>query len=181
MYQLGPRRRWPPRKRTVLIILGGIVVLALVAVLIYQIPNVQDYVDWRLDDLRARIKYAISPPEEAVFAPDPTLIAMVEETIAAFTPTATSTATVSPTPGATSTPEHTSTPVPTATPIPERVHLSGIRHESLLTDRSCVSSCPYAECMAKTTYGCIGVKVWIYRGEVKDDRRGQTYTAGGAK
>ena len=39
----------------------------------------------------------------------------------------------------------------------------------------------YAERMAKTTYGTIGVKVWIYRGEVKDDRRGQTYTAGGAK
>jgi small subunit ribosomal protein S3 len=39
----------------------------------------------------------------------------------------------------------------------------------------------YAESMAKTTYGAIGVKVWIYRGEVQDDRRGQTYTAGGAK
>lgn len=129
MYQLGPRRRWPPRKRTILLILGGVVVLGLIGVIIYQIPKVQEYVDWRWDDLRARIKYAISPPEEAVFAPDPTLVAMVEETIAAFTPTATTTATTSPTPGPTSTAEHTATPIPTPTTIPDQILLSGIRHE----------------------------------------------------
>jgi small subunit ribosomal protein S3 len=38
----------------------------------------------------------------------------------------------------------------------------------------------YASTMAKTTYGAIGVKVWIFRGEVVDDRRGQTYTTGGS-
>jgi hypothetical protein len=129
MYQLGPRRHWPPRKKTILIIFGGTLALALIGILIYQIPRVQEYVDWRLDDLRARIKYAISPPEEVVFAPDPTLVAMVEETMAAFTPTATSTATTSPTHGPTSTPEHTSTPVPSPTSIPDQILLSGIQHE----------------------------------------------------
>jgi len=37
----------------------------------------------------------------------------------------------------------------------------------------------YAETQARTTFGTIGVKVWIFHGEVVEDRRGQTYTAGG--
>jgi small subunit ribosomal protein S3 len=31
---------------------------------------------------------------------------------------------------------------------------------------------------AKTTYGTIGVKVWIFKGEVVDDARGRTYSTG---
>lgn len=31
---------------------------------------------------------------------------------------------------------------------------------------------------AKTTYGTIGVKVWIFRGEVVEDARGRTYSTG---
>jgi small subunit ribosomal protein S3 len=34
----------------------------------------------------------------------------------------------------------------------------------------------YATCTAKTTYGTIGIKVWIYKGEVLEDRRGSTYS-----
>ena len=45
---------------------------------VYNLPFVQDRVGWRVSELRARIKYAISPPEEAVFAPGPTLQAMVQ-------------------------------------------------------------------------------------------------------
>lgn len=38
----------------------------------------------------------------------------------------------------------------------------------------------YAQIEAFTTYGCIGVKCWIFKGEVVDDRRGgRTYSAGG--
>jgi hypothetical protein len=129
MYQLGPRRRWPPSRRTILIVLGGLGAIILIGALIYQIPDVQEYVDWRVDELRARIKYAISPPGEAVFTPDPTLVAMVQETIAAFTPTPSATSTTSPTTGPTTTPEFTATPVPTPTPIPDQILLSGIRHE----------------------------------------------------
>ena len=54
-------------------------------------------------------------------------------------------------------------------------------HEGRVPLHTMRADIDYAECMAKTTYGAIGVKVWIYRGEVQDDRRGQTYTAGGAK
>ena len=36
----------------------------------------------------------------------------------------------------------------------------------------------YAQSTAKTTYGTIGVKVWIFKGEVVEDRRGRTYSTG---
>ncbi len=39
----------------------------------------------------------------------------------------------------------------------------------------------YASLPAITTYGIVGVKCWIYRGEVVEDRSGRTYSAGGAK
>jgi small subunit ribosomal protein S3 len=39
----------------------------------------------------------------------------------------------------------------------------------------------YAETQSRTTFGTIGVKVWIFNGEVVEDRRGQTYTAGGRR
>ena len=37
----------------------------------------------------------------------------------------------------------------------------------------------YASLEAHTTYGTIGVKCWIFKGEVVDDRRGRTYSTGG--
>ena len=37
----------------------------------------------------------------------------------------------------------------------------------------------YANLEAHTTYGVIGVKCWIFKGEVVDDRRGRTYSTGG--
>jgi small subunit ribosomal protein S3 len=36
----------------------------------------------------------------------------------------------------------------------------------------------YAVSTAKTTYGTIGVKVWIFLREVVEDRRGKTYSTG---
>jgi len=54
-------------------------------------------------------------------------------------------------------------------------------HEGRVPLHTMRADIDYAERMAKTTYGTIGVKVWIYRGEATDARRGQTYTAGGAK
>ena len=34
----------------------------------------------------------------------------------------------------------------------------------------------YAQATARTTYGTIGVKVWVFNGEVVEDRRGRTYS-----
>ena len=36
----------------------------------------------------------------------------------------------------------------------------------------------YATSTAKTTYGTIGIKVWIFKGEVVDDLSGRTYSTG---
>ena len=36
----------------------------------------------------------------------------------------------------------------------------------------------YAQSTAKTTFGTIGVKVWIFKGEVVEDSRGRTYSTG---
>lgn len=129
MYQLGARRRKPSRRKILLIFTVGIGILAILGVILYQIPDVKEYVDWRVDEVQARIKYALDPPEEAVFAPDPTLAAMVQETLSALTPTAPSLATSTPTAGPTPTVEFTSTPAPTPTAIPDQVLLTGIRHE----------------------------------------------------
>ncbi len=36
----------------------------------------------------------------------------------------------------------------------------------------------YAQSTARTTFGTIGVKVWIFKGEKVEDRRGTTYSSG---
>lgn len=37
----------------------------------------------------------------------------------------------------------------------------------------------YSSVPAHTTYGTVGIKCWIFKGEVVDDRRGRTYSTGG--
>ncbi|HET7273570.1 MAG TPA: 30S ribosomal protein S3 [Longimicrobiaceae bacterium] len=34
----------------------------------------------------------------------------------------------------------------------------------------------YAQATARTTFGTIGVKVWVFKGEIVEDRRGRTYS-----
>jgi len=36
----------------------------------------------------------------------------------------------------------------------------------------------YATSTAKTTYGTIGIKVWIFKGEVVEEMTGRTYSTG---
>ncbi len=36
----------------------------------------------------------------------------------------------------------------------------------------------YAQVEARTTYGIIGIKTWIFKGEIVEDRFGRTYSAG---
>ena len=54
-------------------------------------------------------------------------------------------------------------------------------HEGRVPLHTLRADIDYAETTAKTTFGTIGVKVWIFNGEVVEDRRGQTYTAGGRR
>jgi hypothetical protein len=111
-------------RRIGLVVAIPIVILALGAIL-FQLPFVQEHLGWRISQLQASIKYALSPPGEAVFTPNPTVAAMVQRTMEAYTPTAT--------PAATSGPTSTPAPSPTATieptPLPESIVLSGTRHE----------------------------------------------------
>jgi tetratricopeptide (TPR) repeat protein len=129
MYHLGRNRRKPPLSTIILVISAAVGVILIVALLLYQIPTVRENVDWRISNLRSSIKYAISPPEEAVFTPNPTIVAIVQATMEAFTPTPSPSPTPSATAGPTSTPDYTSTPTPTLTPIPSSILLTGIRHE----------------------------------------------------
>jgi tetratricopeptide (TPR) repeat protein len=116
-----PRPRW----RWAALGCGTVLALLTLSILVYNLPSVQDRVGWRVSELRARIKYALSPPEEAVFTPDPTLQAMVQTTLSALTPTATLTSTPGPTP----TPTVTPTPTIEPTPLPASIQLKGVRHE----------------------------------------------------
>lgn len=49
----------------------GLLVLFLsgLSVGIYNLPPVKSRLDWRLDELRAKIKYILSPPEQVIFVP----------------------------------------------------------------------------------------------------------------
>jgi tetratricopeptide (TPR) repeat protein len=117
------------RTSSLVVILIAIGFFGLLAAFAYNLPFVQDRIGWRISKLRADIKYALVPPEEAVFTPNPTVVAIVQATLDAFTPTATPTPLTSPTPGPTSTATLSPTPTISPTPLPSSVQLNGVRHE----------------------------------------------------
>ncbi|NUO62409.1 MAG: 30S ribosomal protein S3 [Gemmatimonadaceae bacterium] len=49
-------------------------------------------------------------------------------------------------------------------------------HEGRVPLHTLRADIDYATSTAKTTYGTIGVKCWIFKGEVVEDRRGKTYS-----
>jgi small subunit ribosomal protein S3 len=51
-------------------------------------------------------------------------------------------------------------------------------HEGRVPLHTLRADIDYGTSTAKTTYGTIGVKVWIFKGEVVDDARGRTYSTG---
>jgi hypothetical protein len=92
---------------TCLLVLGIGVFCIGVAAALTNLPPIQERFGWRLSEARAQIWYAIFPPEESVFTPDPTLVEMVRETLTAAAPT----------------------PAPTRPPLPASIELAGVRHE----------------------------------------------------
>jgi hypothetical protein len=90
----------------------------------YRLPSFQERVDWRINDLVGRVKYALSPPEKVVFIPQEEAI-VPSQIASSRSPTLTSvpisTIAVTGTPF--------SVPTQTATPIPDRVTLTGFTHE----------------------------------------------------
>jgi small subunit ribosomal protein S3 len=51
-------------------------------------------------------------------------------------------------------------------------------HEGRVPLHSLRADVDYATATAKTTFGTIGVKTWIFKGEVVEDARGRTYSTG---
>jgi small subunit ribosomal protein S3 len=51
-------------------------------------------------------------------------------------------------------------------------------HEGRVPLHTLRADVDYATAVAKTTYGTIGVKVWIFKGEIVEDGRGRTYSTG---
>jgi small subunit ribosomal protein S3 len=51
-------------------------------------------------------------------------------------------------------------------------------HEGRVPLHTLRADVDYGVATAKTTYGTIGVKVWIFKGEVVEDPRGRTYSTG---
>ncbi len=51
-------------------------------------------------------------------------------------------------------------------------------HEGRVPLHTLRADIDYATSTAKTTYGTIGIKVWVFRGEVVEDMSGRTYSTG---
>ena len=88
----------------------------LIAVIGYNLPPIHERLAWRVDEWQSRLKYAIDPPEKAVFIPKDqksTNIPALSEPTASPTIRSTATPTV---PGPTPTPLPSATP--TETPAP---------------------------------------------------------------
>lgn len=108
-------------------LIGAPLLCLLAAILVYNLPPIHERLAWRVDNLRTQIKYALNPPEEAIFIPQ-------EQSTPLPTPThqsnPTATPTASPNPaGATNTPDPTPTPTITPTPLPQQVKLDGVKYE----------------------------------------------------
>ncbi len=98
-------------------------------VLVFNFPPVKSRFAWRVDEFRATIKYALSPPEQVVFVPqegenttlentpppEPTTIPTQSPTIPSVRPTSAFTL--------------NSTSTLTPTPVPGSIQLTGFRHE----------------------------------------------------
>jgi tetratricopeptide (TPR) repeat protein len=119
------------RNRLIGLVLVIPICMLLAGALLYNLPPIKNRLSPTVDDLRTRIKYALSPPDEAVFIPQGPV---GDETLAATptlfpisTPTTFSEA-APPTENATALPEPTAIPTITPTPIPQAVILDGVRY-----------------------------------------------------
>ncbi len=109
----------------------------LLAITAYFLPPIHTRLVTRVEGLQTEIRYALNPPEEAIFIPQgsslSTMEAIAQATVGAALSTQTAAAaqfTPAPTsPGATSTPLPSPSPTLTPAPLPDKIALPGIRHE----------------------------------------------------
>ncbi len=122
-------------RRSLAIVILVLIGLCLFSAALYQIPAIHERLAWRLEALQADIRYALKPPEQAVFVPRAmTVMPSVTLTASTFLPTLTLTTTPSPfqaptQPGPTGTPTRSPTPTISPTPLPTKTSLKGVVHE----------------------------------------------------
>ena len=92
---------------------------------IYNLPPVQERLGWRVAELTARFKYALSPPEQVVFVPEEQSIWVTQTSPTQSAPPAS----VPATPQRFSATQQPVTPTAILTPLPKRIKLEGVKHE----------------------------------------------------
>ncbi len=118
-------------------LLVAVPLLLLVAAFAYRLPPINERLAWRVEELKARIQYAISPPDEALFVPQesesgqgagglPSPVVTTRRTTA--TPAPTPAAGEIPSQEASPTAAPTQPPTITPTPLPDRVVLDGVTY-----------------------------------------------------
>ncbi len=114
-------------RETILLVFIPLILLCAIA---YLIPAVRSRVDWRVEQVRSQVRYALFPPEEAVFTPQDQVAAIVQATMQAYTPAPTLTPTITPTwtPGPTQPPTQTPTHTVSPTPLPGAARLTGVKY-----------------------------------------------------
>lgn len=95
-----------------------------------SIPGIRERVKFQYDEWRVRLRYALNPPQEAVFIPNPEVDAIVQATMLSYFTTQTAAA-VTPTPQVPSAMiEISPTPTLTPTPLPAEVSIPGVRYQT---------------------------------------------------
>lgn len=110
-----------------LIIIGILLGCLFAGAVSMSIPSIRERVIFQYDELRVRLRYALNPPQENIFVPNPEVDAIVQATMMALSATQTPTATL-PVPSAT--PEISPTPTLTPTPLPGEAAISGVRYQT---------------------------------------------------
>ena len=117
------------QSKGITIAVGVCVFILLLGVLVYFLPPVHERLSWRVANLRTQIKYALNPPEEAIFVPEEQIAAIVQATFEAMTPSPTPDLSTATPPEAASSPMPSATPTVTPTPLPQSVVLTGVKYE----------------------------------------------------
>jgi uncharacterized protein YvpB len=114
------------RKHKTLTIVIAILLVCILAAFAYYLPPVHDRLAYRVESLRAAIKYRLNPPDEAVFTPQEQVDPIVEASAPTPSPTVPPPSATPTPPGPTPTLVPTLEPTTTATPLPEFVSLDGV-------------------------------------------------------
>jgi len=113
------------RKKIYLLVFAG---LLIGIPLIYNLPPIRDRLDWRVAELVAKIKYAISPPEQIFFVPEEIDTLTTPTPTPQISPTVPLTNTTTRVPS-TQIPVSSPSPTPTLEPLPLKIQLNGVQHE----------------------------------------------------